>query len=234
MHFTGGGRGKGKVDAISGWEGGEGRSGCNSGTFQKRFLRGVAGGSARTRGCPFNQGSHSPPTQFNTNSRTFMSALTSATVVGRDTSNTQSVMLLLVSGTRTARPFSLPWGDNRQGRMLNHALPIPRGSHSGLLLLLLGIVVSGPLAAAKHTISTDDLYLLLALPRAVGKVDQTWHATPSFLSDRGAGSLLPTYGTGRRAPPSTNQAEASPYLAPSSLIRPGKRPPPQPSSPSTP
>jgi hypothetical protein len=36
--------------------------------------------------------------------------------VERDTSNTQSVMLLLVRGTRTARPFSLPCNARKQQR----------------------------------------------------------------------------------------------------------------------
>ncbi len=46
--------------------------------------------------------------------RTLSSALTSSSVVGRCRSNTQSVMEVLVSGTRTARPFSLPCTAVRQ------------------------------------------------------------------------------------------------------------------------
>ena len=48
------------------------------------------------------------PTYADMPARTLSSLLTSSSVVLRFTSNTQSVMEALVSGTRTARPFSLP------------------------------------------------------------------------------------------------------------------------------
>jgi len=66
------------------------------------------------------------------------SAFTSSGLVARLTSNTQSVIDELVSGTRTAKPFSLPLSSGKMSAMAV-ALPVLVGAR--LLLQITSVIV---------------------------------------------------------------------------------------------
>lgn len=77
--------------------------------------------------CPQRPRPPPPPTSSTPPCPTCSSLLTSSTVVGLASSNTQSVMLLLVRGTRMARPFSLPFSSGKM-RAMAVALPVLVGA----------------------------------------------------------------------------------------------------------
>ena len=108
------------------------------------------------------------------------SAFTSSGLVARLTSNTQSVMDELVSGTRTARPFSLPLSS---GKMSAIAVALP---------VLVGARLTSPLRARRRS-----LFLALGASSSVCVLVMLWivvmqpRTMPSFSWITCAANALP-------------------------------------------